>query len=88
MEYNKTHGITPLTISKTARDALSSMYEYERRNTDLTKDGVFGCIDGGINLEARIKALEKEMKAAAKALDFERAARIRDEIKGLKGLTG
>lgn len=89
-EYNKTHGITPLTIKKKVKDALSSMYEDEQMDLDHVKDEAseYSGYKGHERLAAKIKALEKEMKAAAQALDFERAARIRDEIKGLRGLTG
>jgi excinuclease ABC subunit B len=89
-EYNKAHGITPLTIKKGVRDSLSSMYEDEQRDSGRVEDETpgYGGYKGHERLAAKITALEKEMKAAAKALDFERAARIRDEIKGLKGLTG
>ncbi|MGQ9499462.1 MAG: excinuclease ABC subunit UvrB [Dissulfurimicrobium sp.] len=85
MEYNKTHNITPLTIKKRVMDSLSSMYD-EQMDSSRVKNELPE-YDSQIGLDAKIAALEKEMKAAAKLLDFERAARIRDEIKRLRGLT-
>ncbi|MGQ9812671.1 MAG: excinuclease ABC subunit UvrB [Dissulfurimicrobium sp.] len=85
MEYNKTHNITPLTIKKRVMDSLSSMYD-EQMDSSRVKDELPE-YDSQTGLDAKIAALEKEMKAAAKLLDFERAARIRDEIKRLRGLT-
>ncbi|MDA8161467.1 MAG: excinuclease ABC subunit UvrB [Desulfobacteraceae bacterium] len=87
MEHNKVHGITPLTIKKNIDDALASMYEQERVPTSGVCDDAHE-YGGPKGLERKISDMECEMKSAANALDFERAAELRDMIKGLRGLMG
>lgn len=81
-EYNKEHGITPQTIQKEIRDVIRatqaaedvgeySVQEKTKKMTKKEKDKLLG-------------SMEKEMKEAAKALDFERAAQLRDLILELK----
>ena len=81
--YNEKHGITPTTIKKQIRDSIRATHEadetasYAEKATQgkkLTKD----------EKESLLASLEKEMKEAAKALDFERAATLRDTILELK----
>ncbi len=83
-EYNQEHGITPESIKKSIGDLMSSVYEMDYAPipdvTSLTDDR-FRTVD---ELEREIKALEKEMRASAKALEFEKAAAIRDRIKTLR----
>ncbi len=83
IEYNRIHNITPVTIKKTTRDALSLIYEVEQvpgpdRVTTLDRDSM-----DTADLEAYIKSLEKEMKAAAAEQRFEEAAELRDRIREL-----
>jgi excinuclease ABC subunit B len=80
-EYNKQHGITPQTIIKPIEETLVSIIEadYFRVPLELEEDEVVG--DG---LEDKIKRLEMEMREAARELQFERAAELRDRIKALK----
>jgi excinuclease ABC subunit B len=83
-EYNQEHGITPESIKKSIGDLLSSVYEMDYAPIpDLTgpPDDRFRTVD---ELEREIKTLEKEMRSSAKALDFEKAAAIRDRIKTLR----
>ena len=83
-EYNQEHGITPESIKKSIGDLLSSVYEMDYAPIpDLTgpPDDRFRTVD---ELEREIKNLEKEMRSSAKALDFEKAAAIRDRIKTLR----
>ena len=83
-EYNQEHGITPESIKKNIGDLLSSVYERDYAPIpDVTSlaDDRFRTVD---ELEREIKALEKEMRASAKALEFEKAAAIRDRIKTLR----
>ena len=85
MAYNKEHKITPATIKKNISDVVNSVWEKDypaipaaSREPDLDKIPKE-------EVPRIIKALEKEMKAAADLLDFEKAAQIRDQIKFLKG---
>jgi excinuclease ABC subunit B len=81
--YNTEHGITPESIKKNIGDILSSVYERDHVRPDIsnvTKDGQMV----GANLKAHLEHLDKEMRNAAADLDFERAARLRDEVKRLR----
>jgi len=82
MEYNRQHGITPRSIQKAVRDSIRAEAPTktpERRPRPAARPPL-----GLVELEALIAALEKEMKAAAAQLDFERAAQLRDEIAELR----
>ncbi|WBW50303.1 excinuclease ABC subunit UvrB [Peptoniphilus equinus] len=77
--YNKAHGITPKSVSKSVREVIEATMAAEK-----TVD--YDAIDTFSNDEIRgmIDALKPEMYKAAEALDFEKAAEIRDKIKELK----
>jgi excinuclease ABC subunit B len=83
--YNQEHGIEPTTILKDIHNPLVQM-----QNLDLYSVGPTRLSDvpDGIDvpLSERISRLEKEMKAAAKRLEFEEAANLRDKIKELREL--
>ena len=82
--YNKEHGITPETIKKNLGELLSSVYEADYVGVpeiEDTPDERFRTID---DIDREVKKLEKSMREAAKALDFERAAQLRDRIKSLR----
>jgi len=78
--FNEAHGIVPKTVIKSVRDLL----EISKSDAGVKKPG------GGVKLtrrelEEEIKKLEKEMAAAAKLLEFEYAAALRDRIIELRG---
>ncbi|HEV8393402.1 MAG TPA: excinuclease ABC subunit UvrB [Vicinamibacterales bacterium] len=81
--YNIEHGITPESVVRDIDDVMSSVYERdygavpEPRETRRTFRTM-------AERDAEIRRLESEMKAAARNLDFERAATLRDTIKGLR----
>ena len=75
--YNKKHNINATTIKKEISDVLESIYE-----KDYIKVGTNDNVGG--NLKKHLKALNKRMKEAATNLEFEEAAKIRDEIRKLE----
>ncbi len=88
MEYNAANGITPESVKAKISDILDSVYERDHVRADISGASGKGFADGGHlvgnNLQAHLNALEKSMRDAAADLDFEKAARLRDEIKRLK----
>ncbi|WP_280922505.1 excinuclease ABC subunit UvrB [Ruegeria sp. HKCCE3926] len=82
--YNEEHGITPETVKKNVEDVLAGLYE-----GDVDMNRVTATIDKpmhGANLEAHLDGLREQMRKAAENLEFEEAARIRDEIKRLEAV--
>lgn len=86
MEYNKTHNITPSTISSKVR----SLDELQRKDDIKLKSSGNKIMLSGIStpkeLEKQIEILRSEMKKAAKDLEFEEAAKIRDKLKEFENL--
>ena len=82
--YNLEHGITPATIKKNVEDVLSGLY---KGDTDMSR--VTAKIDKplhGANLQAVLEGLRTDMRKAAENLEFEEAARLRDEVKRLEAV--
>ena len=75
--YNKKHNISASSIKKEITDVLESVYE-----KDYVKVGTDENIGG--NLKKHLKSLNKRMKESATNLEFEEAAKIRDEIRKLE----
>ncbi|MEN3375550.1 MAG: excinuclease subunit, partial [Hyphomicrobiales bacterium] len=87
VEYNAANGITPESIKRSIHDILDSVYERDHVLIS-TEGGIAGVGEDGAtighNFEAVLADLEGRMRAAAADLDFEEAARLRDEIKRLR----
>jgi len=78
--YNEKMGITPETIKSSIKDIVSSIYESDYWNAPLAaeEDALYAADD------ETLKRLEAEMKEAARSLEFERAAAIRDRIRDIR----
>jgi excinuclease ABC subunit B len=85
MAWNEANGITPESVKSRISDILESVYEKDHVRADISDFAADGAMVGN-NLKTHLEALDKQMRDAAADLDFERAARIRDEIKRLREL--
>ncbi|EDM71706.1 excinuclease ABC subunit B [Roseobacter sp. AzwK-3b] len=82
--YNEEHGITPATVRKNVEDILAGLYK-----GDVDMNRVTATVDKpmvGSNLQAHLDGLRTEMRKAAENLEFEEAARLRDEVKRLEAV--
>jgi len=80
--YNKRHGITPETIQSKIKDILASVYEHDYVTVPLAAEEQLSYLVE--DPRAAIARLKREMQAAAKKLEFERAASLRDQIRSLE----
>ena len=80
MKYNKEHGIVPKTIEKNIRAVIEATMVAEEIADYVAERPALSAKER----EQRIRMLEKDMKAAAKQLEFEKAAQLRDEIRKLR----
>jgi excinuclease ABC subunit B len=84
LAYNEEHGITPATIRKNVEDVLQGLYK-----GDVDMNRVTAKVDkplAGANLQAVLEGLRADMRKAAENLEFEEAARLRDEVKRLEAV--
>jgi excinuclease ABC subunit B len=83
--YNEKHGITPESIKKSIHDILASVYEADYATVPVVPKSMQVDVSQE-ELPAMIRKLKTEMKQAAKDLEFEKAAVLRDQIKELTGI--
>ncbi len=85
VEYNTANGITPESIKKSIGDIMNSVYERDHVLVEIGDGGIADdVISIGHNFEAVLGDLETRMREAAADLNFEEAARLRDEVKRLR----
>ncbi|MBI2216545.1 MAG: excinuclease ABC subunit UvrB [Candidatus Rokubacteria bacterium] len=84
--YNAEHGITPESIRSSIRELLQTIYERDYYTVDVEAPAP-QTFESPAALEKRIAELETEMREAARRLDFERAAELRDRVKALRKQT-
>ncbi len=80
--YNKANGITPASVRKNITDVMSAIYGAEKARENSVSPSGENLV--GHNLRAHIAELDKSMKEAAANLEFEEAAKIRDQIRHLE----
>jgi excinuclease ABC subunit B len=85
VEYNTLNGITPESIKKSIGDIMNSVYERDHVLVEIGDGGMADdVISIGHNFETVLNDLETRMREAAADLNFEEAARLRDEVKRLR----
>ncbi|MDC3264628.1 excinuclease ABC subunit UvrB [Planktomarina temperata] len=80
--YNVAHGITPLTVKKNVEDVLAGLYKGDTDMARVTAK-IDPALQGG-NIQTVLEGLRLDMRKAAENLEFEEAARLRDEVKRLE----
>ena len=82
--YNLEHGITPTTVKKNVEDILAGLYKGDTDQSRITAKIGKGL--GGGNIKTVLEGMRKDMRKAAENLEFEEAARLRDEVKRLEAV--
>ena len=84
MAYNEAHGITPATVKKNVEDVLAGLWQGDTDMARVTAQVEKPLV--GANLAAHLEGLRTAMRKAAENLEFEEAARLRDEVKRLEAV--
>jgi excinuclease ABC subunit B len=82
--YNTLHGITPTTVKKNVEDVLAGLWQGDTDQSRITAKVDRPML--GSNLAAHLDGLRVQMRKAAENLEFEEAARLRDEVKRLEAV--
>ena len=82
--YNEAHGITPQTVRKNVDDVLAGLWQGDTDQSRITAKVDKPMV--GANLSAHLDAMRAQMRKAAENLEFEEAARLRDEVKRLEAV--
>ena len=77
--HNDKHGIQPRSVKKVLRKGLAEIYGFESYLSEKNLKGF-----SSVKMQKKIKELKKQMRQAADNMNFEQAARLRDQIKGLE----
>ena len=85
LAYNIENGITPETVKKNVEDILSGLYRGDTDQSRVTAK-VETNLQGGSNLQTVLDGLRSDMRKAAENLEFEEAARLRDEVRRLEAV--
>lgn len=92
-KYNEEHGVEPVTIKKEVRETIRSYDQVQDIASQYSSETQAAMVDGSSPVRVEdipilIAAMEKEMKDLAKAMEFEKAAAVRDEIEALRKIAG
>jgi len=82
-EYNREHGITPVSIKSRIKDILATIYEADYLTVPMAAEDTEEYVPVH-EIPRLVKALRKEMARAAKKMDFEKAAELRDRVRELE----
>ncbi len=88
--HNKKHGIVPTTITRDIQNSFGDLYRFDdeiRDETVMETHGAFG-EDGAVDEASLLTRLDKKMREAARNLEFETAARLRDQIREIREKRG
>jgi excinuclease ABC subunit B len=87
-QYNLDHGIVPTTVVRAVMNINPASGTIDYLNVPRLAKGAAGGGSGEVDVQERLAAMRLEMFSAAENLDFEKAARLRDELKKLEALAG